>query len=70
LHAGLKGKVARSNDTNFMHANCDVDVIVAEQAEYGSMDKPDEMYDLIERFCLGRRRLMLFANDKNIRPGA
>lgn len=68
-HAGLKGKVARSNDTNFMHANCDVDVLIAEQAAYGSRDKPEEMYDHIERFCLGRRRLMLFGNDNYIRPG-
>lgn len=31
--------------------------------------KPEEIYDIIEHFCLGRRRLHLFGNDTTIRPG-
>jgi len=31
--------------------------------------KPEELYHIIEHFCLGRRRLELFGEDHNIRPG-
>ncbi len=31
--------------------------------------KPEEIYDIIEHFCLGRRRLHLFGSDSTIRPG-
>lgn len=31
--------------------------------------KPEEIYDIIEHFCLGRRRLHLYGNDSTIRPG-
>ena len=34
-----------------------------------STQKPKELYDIIERFCLGRRRLELFGSDHNIRDG-
>lgn len=36
---------------------------------YAGMSKPKEIYELIERFCLGRRRLDLFGCDETIRPG-
>ena len=35
----------------------------------GSTAKPEDLYDLIERTCLGRRRLELFGTDRNMRPG-
>jgi len=35
----------------------------------GSTKKPDDMYRIIEHFALGRRRLELFGEDHNIRPG-
>jgi len=31
--------------------------------------KPAELYNIIEHFCQGRRRLELFGEDSNIRPG-
>jgi hypothetical protein len=36
------------------------DVVIAPEAEYGSTAKPLEMYEIIERFALGRRRSELF----------
>ena len=47
----------------------DTDVIITESAPYGSTRKPNELYDIIERFCLGRKRLELFACKHNLRPG-
>jgi N6-adenosine-specific RNA methylase IME4 len=35
----------------------------------GSTQKPEDMYRIIEHFALGRRRLELFGEDHNIRPG-
>jgi N6-adenosine-specific RNA methylase IME4 len=35
----------------------------------GSTKKPDDMYRIIEHFALGKRRLELFGEDHNIRPG-
>jgi mRNA (2'-O-methyladenosine-N6-)-methyltransferase len=31
--------------------------------------KPSEVYDIIERFCLGRKRIELFGTNNNIRNG-
>jgi mRNA m6A methyltransferase non-catalytic subunit len=31
--------------------------------------KPEEIYDIIERFCLGRKRIELFGRNNNIRNG-
>jgi mRNA (2'-O-methyladenosine-N6-)-methyltransferase len=66
---GIRGTVRRSTDGHFIHANVDTDVIITEMPEYASTRKPEEMYEIIERFCLGRRRLELFGEDHNIRPG-
>jgi mRNA (2'-O-methyladenosine-N6-)-methyltransferase len=66
---GLKGDVKRASDSYFIHANIDTDIIVDEEAPLGSTAKPKEIYEIIERFCLGRRRLELFGNPDNIRPG-
>lgn len=33
------------------------------------LQKPPELYNLIENFCLGTRRLELFGNPRNARPG-
>lgn len=33
------------------------------------MHKPPELYNLIENFCMGARRIELFGNRKNLRPG-
>ncbi|CAL4061369.1 unnamed protein product, partial [Meganyctiphanes norvegica] len=66
---GIKGTVRRSTDGDFIHANVDIDLIISEEAEYGSLDKPVELFHIIEHFCLGRRRLHLFGRDSTIRPG-
>lgn len=66
---GVKGDVRRANDSHFIHANIDTDVIVSEEFEPGSTRKPEELYDIIERFCLGRRKIELFADNHSIRDG-
>lgn len=66
---GIKGTVRRSTDGDFIHANVDIDLIISEEEEIGSVDKPIEIFHIIEHFCLGRRRLHLFGRDSSIRPG-
>ncbi|CAG8523198.1 6587_t:CDS:2 [Ambispora gerdemannii] len=67
---GIKGTVRRSTDGHFIHCNVDTDVIISEEPPYGiGTAKPEELYHIIEHFCLGRRRLELFGEDHNIRPG-
>lgn len=66
---GIKGTVRRSLDGDFIHANVDIDLIIEEEFEYGSDEKPEELRHIIEHFCLGRRRLHIFGRDSTIRPG-
>ncbi|XP_003740531.1 N6-adenosine-methyltransferase non-catalytic subunit [Galendromus occidentalis] len=66
---GIKGTVRRSTDGDFIHANVDIDLIISEEPQFGKMEKPEEIFHIIEHFCLGRRRLHLFGKDKAIRPG-
>jgi len=66
---GMRGGVRRSSDGHLIHANCDTDVIVAEEPPFGSSAKPEELYHIIEHFAQGRRRLELFGAEHNIRPG-
>lgn len=66
---GIKGTVRRSTDGHVIHANIDTDIIIAEEPTDGSTKKPEDMYRIIEHFALGRRRLELFGEDHNIRPG-
>ena len=66
---GIKGTVRRSTDGDFIHANVDIDLIITDDSECGSVDKPAELFNIIEHFCLGRRRLHLFGRDSTIRPG-
>nr|CAG4644838.1 EOG090X07CF [Leptodora kindtii] len=66
---GIKGTVRRSTDGDFIHANIDIDLIITEESEYGSLEKPSEIFNIIEHFCLGKRRLHLFGRDSTIRPG-
>ncbi|XP_005112284.1 N6-adenosine-methyltransferase non-catalytic subunit [Aplysia californica] len=66
---GIKGTVKRSTDGDFIHANVDIDLIIEEEPQYGTKDKPVEIFHIIEHFCLGRRRLHLFGRDTTIRPG-
>lgn len=66
---GIKGTVRRSTDGDFIHANVDIDLIISEEEEFGNVEKPIEIFHIIEHFCLGRRRLHLFGRDSTIRPG-
>lgn len=66
---GIKGTVRRSTDGDFIHANVDIDLIISEEMEYGSLEKPVEIFHIMEHFCLGRRRLHIFGRDSTIRPG-
>lgn len=66
---GIKGTVRRSIDGDFIHANVDIDLIITEEPEMGNVEKPVEIFHIIEHFCLGRRRLHLFGRDSTIRPG-
>jgi len=64
---GIRGTVRRSTDGDFIHANIDIDLIIEE--EKPNDEKPEEIFHIIEHFCLGRRRLHLFGKDVSIRPG-
>uniref|UniRef100_A0A671RQU2 N(6)-adenosine-methyltransferase non-catalytic subunit METTL14 n=1 Tax=Sinocyclocheilus anshuiensis TaxID=1608454 RepID=A0A671RQU2_9TELE len=66
---GIKGTVRRSTDGDFIHANVDIDLIITEEPEMGNIEKPVEIFHIIEHFCLARRRLHLFGRDSTIRPG-
>lgn len=66
---GIKGTVRRSTDGDFIHANVDIDLIITEEPEMGNIEKPVEIFHIIEHFCLGLRRLHLFGRDSTIRPG-
>lgn len=66
---GIRGTVRRSTDGHFVHCNVDTDVIVSEPDPSDPLHKPKELYQLIENFCLGRRRLDLFGSAKCLRPG-
>ncbi|RXM35197.1 N6-adenosine-methyltransferase subunit METTL14 [Acipenser ruthenus] len=66
---GIRGTVRRSTDGDFIHANVDIDLIITEEPEIGNIEKPVEIFHIIEHFCLGRRRLHLFGRDSTIRPG-
>mgnify|MGYP003729599675 CR=1 FL=1 len=66
---GIKGTVRRSTDGDFIHSNVDIDLIISEEPPYGTYDKPEEIFHIIEHFCLGKRRLHLFGRDSTIRPG-
>lgn len=53
---GIKGTVRRSTDGDYIHANVDIDLIISEENEQGSIEKPVEIFHIIEHFCLGKRR--------------
>ena len=57
---GIKGTVRRSTDGDFIHANVDIDLIIDEEPEPGSLDKPIEMFHIIEHFCLGTLPRLIF----------
>jgi mRNA m6A methyltransferase non-catalytic subunit len=56
-------------DSHFIHCNIDTDVIIAEEALDGSKNKPEELFNIVENFCMGRRRLEVFGSESSLRPG-
>ncbi|OLL24141.1 N6-adenosine-methyltransferase subunit METTL14 [Neolecta irregularis DAH-3] len=66
---GIKGTVRRSSDGRLIHCNVDTDIIVADEEPADSTKKPEEIYQIIENFCQGRKRLELFGSDDNLRRG-
>lgn len=50
---GIKGTVRRTTDGHLIHANIDTDIIISEEPPTGSTKKPDELYQVIERFAQG-----------------
>jgi len=66
---GIKGTVRRSSDGRLIHCNVDTDIIVADEEPAESTKKPEEIYQIIENFCQGRKRLELFGSDDNLRRG-
>ena len=44
-------------------------MIIAEEPPAGSKHKPEELFNIIENFCMGRRRLEIFGSDESLRPG-
>lgn len=48
---GIKGTVRRSTDGDFIHANVDIDLIITEEPEYGSLEKPSEIFNIIKHIC-------------------
>lgn len=65
---GVRGNVRRSTDGHLIHTNVDTDVIISDEPEYGSTEKPEEMYATIEHFSLGATRVLGVARDC-CRPG-
>ena len=61
---GIKGTIRRSLDSHLIHTNIDTDVIVTSDEDLGlsKIGKnhtvvPGELFKIMERLCLGRRRL-------------
>ena len=77
---GIKGTVRRVSDTHLIHTNIDTDVIIGnfwffiqfldkEESNLWSIEKPDEIFDIIERFSLGRKKIQLFGSKNTLRKG-
>lgn len=66
---GIRGTVRRSTDGHFVNCNVDTDVVVADADPDDPLHKPVELYNVIENFCLGHRRLELFGSKHSLRRG-
>ena len=61
--------VQHKNEHESCRSDCVCFFLFLLQHELGNTEKPEEIFDVIEHFCLGRRRLHLFGTDATIRPG-
>ncbi|CAI2366173.1 unnamed protein product [Moneuplotes crassus] len=67
---GIKGTVRRVSDTHLIHTNIDTDVVIDEEPNcFWSNEKPSELFDIIERFSLGRKKIQIFGSKNTIRKG-
>ena len=63
-------QLKRSVDGKFIHSNCDCDTVITQSASAKApMEKPVEVFEIIERFCAGRKRIELFADMNSLRDG-
>ena len=56
---GIKGTVKRSTDGDFIHANVDIDLIITEEPEIGNIEKPVEIFHIIDEIFLYPYQLYL-----------
>jgi len=57
---GIKGTIKRSADTHFIHSNIDTDVIVTKHKQNEvKPDLPIEIFHIMERLCLGMKRMFI-----------
>ena len=54
---GIRGTIKRNVDTHFINSNLDTDVIVTDFKQ--KVDFPLEIFHIMERLCLGRKRVFL-----------
>ncbi|GLJ55576.1 hypothetical protein SUGI_1193490 [Cryptomeria japonica] len=66
---GLKGMISADMQDHLMHPNIDADIVISEEPPYGSTQKPDYVYNIIEHLVQGRRRIEIFGADHNLRHG-
>lgn len=64
---GIKGTIKRNTDTHFINSNLDADVIVTDLKE--KVDIPLEVFHIMERLCLGRKRVFLQFKGQRIETG-
>ena len=64
---GIKGTIKRNTDTHFINSNLDADVIVTDLKE--KVDIPLEVFHIMERLCLGRKRVFLQFKGQKIEKG-
>ena len=71
VHCNVGTSLTRCHNarTPLTAKTADTDVILWEGDPTDPMRKPPEMYTLIENFCLGLRRLELFARARSLRRG-
>ena len=59
---GIKGTIRRNLDGHFINSNLDTDVIVTENHQ----EIPQELFHIMERLCLGRKRMFLTFKDQEM----
>jgi hypothetical protein len=61
---GIKGTIRRNVDTHIVNTNIDTDVVVTEDSfipKNSNFEQliPSELFNIVSRLCLGRRRIFL-----------